>query len=228
MENGARECEWRPAPEARGGFGVFWKSQLVEFCLGRRRFAFAYSPKSGQWPCGGCHKYCRGIWKSQNKKNVYLSPYVEEPFNLKVIKSFVPELRSRKCFSCFDIPMFYVYIYKHYEHSMNVSHIRIWLWYIYIIWCRGLGMSFMAWLRLGVHTIRETAKNMGSISNSLFRRWKEREKIQGPQKTKKQEKSSTPKTRRKKCSAPSRKIKEKRRKTAKLQEKKKKAWRKEN
>ena len=31
-------------------------------------------------------------------------PYVEKPFNSKVIKSFVPELRSRKCFLCFGIP----------------------------------------------------------------------------------------------------------------------------
>ena len=51
-----------------------------------------------------------GRWKSQNRKNVYLSPYVEKPFKSKVIKSFVPELRSRKCFSCFGIPMFYVYM----------------------------------------------------------------------------------------------------------------------
>ena len=47
-----------------------------------------------------------GRWKSQ----VYLSPYVEKPVNSKVIKGFVPELRSRKCFSCFGIPMFYVYM----------------------------------------------------------------------------------------------------------------------
>ena len=67
-----------------------------------------------------------GRWKSQNRKNVYLSPYVDEPLNSKVIKSFVPELRSRKCLSCFEIPMFYVYIYEHY---MSISHIRIWLWY---------------------------------------------------------------------------------------------------
>ena len=40
-----------------------------------------------------------------------LSPYVEKPLNSKVIKSFVPELRSRKCFSCFGIPMFYVYMW---------------------------------------------------------------------------------------------------------------------
>ena len=49
-------------------------------------------------------------WKSQNRKNVYLSPYVEEPLNSKVIQSFIPELRSYKCFSCFEIPMFYVYM----------------------------------------------------------------------------------------------------------------------
>ena len=57
---------------------------------------------------------------------MYLSPYVEEPLNSKVIKSFVPELRSRKCFLCFEIPMFYVHIYEHY---MSISPICIWLWY---------------------------------------------------------------------------------------------------
>ena len=41
---------------------------------------------------GGCR------WKSQNRKKVYLSPYVKEPLNSKVIKSFVPELRSRYVF----------------------------------------------------------------------------------------------------------------------------------
>ena len=78
---------------------------------------------------------CR--WKSQNRKNVYLSPYVEEPLNSKVIKSFVPELRICKCFSCFGIPMFYVYIYiyEHYERFayryeyVHFTHIRIWLGY---------------------------------------------------------------------------------------------------
>ena len=42
---------------------------------------------------------------SQHRKIVPLSPYVEKPFNSKVIKSFVPDLSSRKCFSCFGIPM---------------------------------------------------------------------------------------------------------------------------
>ena len=59
-----------------------------------------------------CTRWGGGRWKSQNRKNVYLSPYVEESLNSKVIKSSVPEQRSRKCFSCFfEIPMFYVYIY---------------------------------------------------------------------------------------------------------------------
>ena len=53
------------------------------------------------------HEMGGGVrWKSQNRKNVYLSPYVEEPLNSKVIKSFEPEQRSCKCFSCFEIPMF--------------------------------------------------------------------------------------------------------------------------
>ena len=50
-------------------------------------------------------------------------PYVEKPLNSKVIKSFVPELRSRKCFSCFEIPMFYViYIWTLYVHFAYRYH----------------------------------------------------------------------------------------------------------
>ena len=122
MGNGASKCKWRHAPEARGGFGEFWR-KLVEL-----------SPASGEdsWLSlahGGLVAGDSGVgggrWKSQNRKNVYLSPYVEEPLNSKVIKSFVPELWSRKCFSCFEISMFYLY-----GHSMYVSHIAIsWLWY---------------------------------------------------------------------------------------------------
>ena len=49
-----------------------------------------------------------------SRERLCLSSCVEKPFNSKVIKSFVPELRSRKCFSCFGILMFcvlYIYIY---------------------------------------------------------------------------------------------------------------------
>ena len=128
IRNRACECGWRHASEARGGFGGFWKSQLVELSswLGRRQLTFASSPKPGQWPCVGCTRVVGGggRWKSQNRKNVYLSPYVEEPL---IIKCFVPELRSRKCFSCFGIPMFYVYML--WTFYVRFAYLGIWLWY---------------------------------------------------------------------------------------------------
>ena len=73
-----------------------------------------------------------GRWKSQNRKTAPLSPYVEEPLNSKVIKSFVHEQsfvhEVVTCFSNFEIPTFYLY-----GHSMYVSHIAIsWLWYKWI------------------------------------------------------------------------------------------------
>ena len=124
MENGATECKWRHPPEACGGFGEFEESYL-SWVLPRektddfRLLAEALRRVRTRW--------WGGIGKSQNRKNVYLSPYVEEPLNSKVIKSFVPELRSRKCFSCFEILMFYEYmlwiLYVRFTHS------RIWLWY---------------------------------------------------------------------------------------------------
>ena len=83
--------------------GDFWKSQLVEL-----------NPASGEdgWLSlagGGLGQVSNemgggGRWKSQNRKNVYLFPYVEEPLNSKVIKSFVPELRSRYVFFEFRDP----------------------------------------------------------------------------------------------------------------------------
>ena len=78
----------------RGGFGeilkksVSWDETYLRedgwFSLARRDL------------CGGCHTCWWGRWKSQNRKIVPLSPYVEEPLNSKVIKkSFVPEQRTR-------------------------------------------------------------------------------------------------------------------------------------
>ena len=110
---------------ARGGF---WKIQLSweldtewEWSTSRARWGQTYLCATGVAWVGG------GRWKSQNRKNVYLSPYVEEPLNSKVIKIFVPELRNRKCFSCFGIPMFYVYMlwtfYERFPYSgMGMIH----------------------------------------------------------------------------------------------------------
>ena len=102
--------------------GRFEKGQLVEL-----------SPASGEdgwlsglaeaWRIRAPHELGGGRWKRQNRRNVYLSPYVEEPLHSKVIKSFEPELRSRKRFSCFEIPMFYVY--KLWTFYVRFTHIRI-------------------------------------------------------------------------------------------------------
>ena len=91
MGNGARECGWRHAPEARGGFGGFWKSQLSWVLPREKTVGFRLLATR----VGGCR------WKSQNRKNVYLSPFVKEPLNSKVIKSFVTKLRSRYVFFVF-------------------------------------------------------------------------------------------------------------------------------
>ena len=107
MGNGARECGWRHAPEARGGFGGFWKSQLVElsWVLPREKTVgfrlLAEARPVALWRVPHVLGWGVGRWKSQNRKNVYLSPYVEEPLNSKVIKSFVLELRSRSVFFVF-------------------------------------------------------------------------------------------------------------------------------
>ena len=101
MGNGAREHGWRHTLEVHGGFWRFWKSQLVEFCLRRRRLVFACSPKPGQWPCGGCHTCWGGADGKVIIERLCISlPYVET-FNSKVIKGFVPELRSRYVFFMF-------------------------------------------------------------------------------------------------------------------------------
>ena len=72
-----------------------------------------------------------GRWKSQNRKNVYLSPYVEEPLNSKVMKCFVPELRSRQVFFVFRdsyvlcifvmniICMFHTYPYSYHGYGTH-------------------------------------------------------------------------------------------------------------
>ena len=60
----------------------------------------------------------RGADEKASIERLCLSPYVEKPFISKVIKSFEPELRSRKCFSGFLCSMYICF-----EHSMYVSHI---------------------------------------------------------------------------------------------------------
>ena len=75
---------------------------------------------------GWCRtRWVGGRWKIQDRKNVYLSPYAEEPLNSKVIKSFVPELKSRYVFFEFrDSYVLCMHIWISYVHF---THSRIWL-----------------------------------------------------------------------------------------------------
>ena len=70
-------------------------------------------------------------WKSQYRKMVSLS-LCQKTFKLKGNKSFVPELRSRKCFSCFGIPMLSMCVMDIMNilrtgMNMSISHIHGWL-----------------------------------------------------------------------------------------------------
>ena len=62
--------------------------------------------------CGGCHT-CWGVGADEKARieRLCLSPYLEEPLNSKVIKSFVPELRSRYVFFEFRVSYVLCYIY---------------------------------------------------------------------------------------------------------------------
>ena len=88
----------------------FEKKQLVEFLPPKKTVDFLSSPSLAAGAARG-----GGRWKSQHRKVVYHSPYVEKPFNSKVIKRFVPEQRSCKCF-CVSGFLCYLYVrYGHYE-----------------------------------------------------------------------------------------------------------------
>ena len=82
------------------------KSQLVEFLPGKKKVDF----RGSSWPDEFvCYGRCALVGlRADDVKAVCikglcvsLSPYVEKPFNSKVIKSFVPELRSRQVFFVF-------------------------------------------------------------------------------------------------------------------------------
>ena len=90
----------------------FWKSQFVELrpASGEDRWLSLARRSKASGLCGGY----RTRWVADEKARIekmFLSPYIEEPLNSTLIKSFVPEQRVRKCFSCFEIHTFYV-IYK--------------------------------------------------------------------------------------------------------------------
>ena len=83
----------------------FEKSQLVEIETWARSDEFVRYGRRTWWGADG----------KVRMEGLYLSPYVEKPFNSKVIKSFVSELKSRKCFFvsgflCYICALFLCYI----------------------------------------------------------------------------------------------------------------------
>ena len=95
-----RRCEWCPASEACAeDLGDLRKVSELSFCRPKKKVDFRLLAKVLRRVL---HVVGGGRWKSQHRKIVYLSPHVEKPFKSKVIKSFVPELRSRKCFVFLD------------------------------------------------------------------------------------------------------------------------------
>ena len=136
---------------ARGGFGTFEKVIWVENETPNEKSRLSGLAKARRiCALRAPHEMVgMGRWKSQNRKNVYLSPYVEKPLNSKVIKSFVPELRSRECLSCFGILMFYVYML--WTFYVRFTHIRI----MGMVHRDAVGIFFRSnWL--GSNTNRET------------------------------------------------------------------------
>ena len=82
------------------------KVSELRSCLGRRRLTFG----ARRGLAAGARTWFGADGKVVIERLCLSLLYVEKTFNSKVIKSFVPELRNRKCFLCFGILMLYVYI----------------------------------------------------------------------------------------------------------------------
>ena len=147
--------EWHHAPET---WAEIWEKSVS--------WVFVADGKSWDWDLGEARRICAlraphvlwGRWKSQHRKKVYLSPYVEKPFKSKVIKSFVPELRSRKYFLCFGIPIFYVYMlwtfYVHFTYScMATLQLKV----------------FRSYTSLNIMNHRHFLHNFDYISNLIWK-----------------------------------------------------------
>ena len=133
---------------------IWKKSVELRSCLGRIRLTFACSPR----PCGRCRTWFGADGKVSIER-WYLSPYVKKPFTSKVIKSFVSELRSRKCFSCFGIPMLYVYFT--YPYIMGMQYVTppcltlSIIWYVSRVRGSNPGKWVVPFLHIGVVAIEK-------------------------------------------------------------------------
>ena len=125
MRNRVTECEWRHATEAHRGFwGFRRKVRRVEARSRTRRLAFADSPRPDEFVRVMGAARMRGAKEEASIKRFCLSPYVEEPLNLKVIKGSYLNWEVIMCYSYFEILCSKFSICGH-EHSMYISHIAV-------------------------------------------------------------------------------------------------------
>ena len=112
---------------ARRIWGILKKSVELRTRHQTRRVDFRGSQRPDEFARYGCRtRWAGDRWKSQNRKNVYLSPYVEEPLNSKVIKKFRTWIK--KSLRVFRVSGFLCSMYICYKHYMYVLHIAIsWL-----------------------------------------------------------------------------------------------------
>ena len=102
-------CEWRHALEA---WADIWEKS-VEFCRRKKKVDFRLLAEALR----RVPHVIGGVDGKVSIERLSLSPYVEKPFHSKVIKSFVPELRSRQCFC---VSGFLCYLYMCLMDIMNV------------------------------------------------------------------------------------------------------------
>ena len=132
-------CEWRHAPEA---WAEIWeKSVSWVLASAEEDVWLSELPKA-------LHRLSHvvvvvvvvvvgGQMENSSLKDDISLPYVEKPFNSKVIKSFIPELRSGQVFFVFrdsyDIYMCVMDIKNVLRTGMNksISHIHVWLCNMY-------------------------------------------------------------------------------------------------
>ena len=99
----------------------------------------------------------RTCWGADGKVSIerwYLSPYVEKTFNSKVIKSFLPELRSRKClvffffcvsgFLCYHVcALWTFYVYFTYLYIFTSGYVTA---VFFVCFCSHWCYLYLLWL----------------------------------------------------------------------------------
>ena len=133
MGNGARECKWRHAPEAHGGFGEIWKSQLVELRTKHRTRRVDFQTFRGQTNLCATGAAGRQMEKLEQKECVSLSLY-RRTFKLKGNKKFRTWTKKSEVVFVFrDSDVLCIYV-MNILCTFHVSVSRV--WYTVSVSCR--------------------------------------------------------------------------------------------